>query len=135
MLPPEPGAGMKRREFLGVLGGAAATSAWPLAVQAQQERARRIGMLLPANADDTANQARVGAFLQGLALSGWTIGRNVNIDIRWAGTNLGDIRRHATELIAVAPDVIVASGGSTVGQAATDSHRAYHIPDCYRSGW
>ena len=82
----------------------------------QRERARRIGMLLPATADDPANQARVGAFLQGLALLGWTIGRNVQIDTRWAGTNSDDIRRHATELVALAPDVLVASGGSTVGQ-------------------
>ena len=77
---------MRRREFITVLGGAAAM---PLVARAQErERARRIGMLLPATADDTANQARVGAFLQGLALLGWTIGRNVQIDTRWAGTNL-----------------------------------------------
>ena len=106
---------MRRREFIAALGGAVAT--WSFAARAQErERARRIGMLLPATADDTANQARVGAFLQGLALLGWTIGRNVHIETRWAGTNLGDIRRHAAELIALAPDVILASGGSTVGQ-------------------
>jgi ABC-type uncharacterized transport system substrate-binding protein len=105
---------MRRREFIAALGGAAAM---PLVARAQErERARRIGMLLPAIADDPANQARVGAFLQGLAVLGWTIGRNVQIDTRWAGTNSDDIRRHATELVALAPDVIVASGGSTVGQ-------------------
>ena len=114
MLPPEPGAGMKRREFLGVLGGAAATSAWPLAVQAQQERVRRIGMLLPAAAD-AEYQARVGAFLQALALLGWTIGRNVSVDTRWATTNAADIRRHAVELVALAPDVILAHGAGAVG--------------------
>ena len=106
---------MRRREFIKIVGGAAVT--WPLVARAQQaERMRRIGMLLPATADDPANQARVGAFLQGLALLGWTIGRNVRIDIRWAGTNAADIRRHAAELVAIAPDVIVASGGSTVGE-------------------
>jgi putative ABC transport system substrate-binding protein len=105
---------MKRREFITLLGGAAA---WPLAARAQQsERMRRIGVLLPAAADDPPNQARVGAFLQGLALLGWTIGRNLQIDIRWAGTHAGDIRRHAAELVALAPDVMLASGGSTVGQ-------------------
>jgi len=104
-----------RRELITLLGGAAA--AWPLAVRAQQgERVRRIGMILPASADDPPNQARVGAFLQGLALLGWTIGRNLQIDIRWAGTHAGDIRRHAAELVALAPDVMLASGGSTVGQ-------------------
>jgi putative ABC transport system substrate-binding protein len=77
---------VKRREFITLLGGAAA--ARPLAARAQQrERMRRIGVLLPAAADDSEFQARVGAFLQGLALLGWTIGRNVEIDIRWATAN------------------------------------------------
>ena len=105
---------MKRRAFMAGLAGVAAFSS---AARAQQgERVRRIGVLLPATADDPANQARLGAFLQGLALLGWTIGRNVQIDTRWAGTNPGDVRRHATELAALAPDVILASGGSTVHQ-------------------
>ena len=76
---------------------------------------RRIGVLLPATADDAEFQARVGAFLQGLALLGWTIGRNVRIDIRWATANAADIRRHAAELAALAPDVILAHGASAVG--------------------
>src|SRR5712691_2636591 len=76
---------------------------------------RRIGMLLPAAADDPEYQARVGAFLQALALLGWTIGRNVRIDTRWATATAADIRRHATELAALAPDVILAHGASTVG--------------------
>jgi putative ABC transport system substrate-binding protein len=72
---------MKRREFIALLGGAAA--AWPLAARAQQgERMRRIGVLLPTTADDPVFQDRVGAFLQGLERSGWTIGRNVRIDTR-----------------------------------------------------
>ena len=105
---------MKRREVITLLGGAAAT--WPLAVRAQQaERMRRIGVLLPAVADDPEWQARVGAFLQALALLGWTIGRNVRIDIRWATTNAGEIRRHAAELAALAPDVILAGGATPAG--------------------
>jgi putative ABC transport system substrate-binding protein len=103
-----------RREFVTLLGGAAA--AWPLAARAQQpERVRRIGILLPAAADDAEFQARVGAFLQALALLGWTIGRNVRIDTRWATANAAEIRRHAAELAALAPDVILAHGASTVG--------------------
>jgi putative ABC transport system substrate-binding protein len=76
---------------------------------------RRIGVLLPAAADDTEFQAWVGAFLQALALLGWTIGRNVRIDTRWATANVAEIRRHAAELVALAPDVILAHGASTVG--------------------
>src|SRR5215472_3832318 len=98
---------LKRRDFITLLGGAAA---WPLASRAQQtERMRRIGVLLPAAADDPVFQAWVGAFLQGLALSGWTLGRNVRLDTRWAMT-AADIRRHAAELVALAPDVILAHG-------------------------
>ena len=108
------GPDMRRREFITVLGGAAA--AWPLAARAQQrERMRRIGVLLPAAADDPEFQARVAAFLQGLQQLGWTIGRNVRIDTRWATANAADIRRHAAELVALAPDVILAHGASTVG--------------------
>jgi len=96
-----------------LLGGAAA--GWPFAARAQQsERVRRIGILLPAAADDAVFQARVGAFQQALALLGWMIGRNVRIDIRWATTNAAEIRRHATELAALAPDVILATGDSTM---------------------
>jgi putative ABC transport system substrate-binding protein len=103
---------VKRRAFITLLGGAAA---WPLAARAQQpDRTRRISVFLPAAADDAAFQAWVGAFLQGLALLGWTIGRNVRIDIRWATPNAAEIRRHAAELAAVAPDVILAHGSSTV---------------------
>ncbi len=105
---------MKRRDFISLLGSTAI--AWPLAARAQQaERMRRIGVLLPAVADDPEWQARVGAFLQALALLGWTIGRNVRIDIRWATTNAGEIRKHATELAALAPDVILAGGATPAG--------------------
>jgi putative ABC transport system substrate-binding protein len=105
---------MKRRDFITLIGSAAV--AWPLAARAQQgERMRRIGVLLPAAADDPQFQTWVGAFLQGLGHAGWTIGRNVRIDTRWATTNAAEIRRHAAELAALAPDVILAHGSSTVG--------------------
>ena len=105
---------MRRREFITMLGGAAAIH--PLIARAQQpERMRRIGILLPAAADDAEFQARFGAFLQALALLGWTIGRNVRIDTRWATTDVAEIRRHAAELAALAPDVILAHAATTVG--------------------
>src|SRR5262245_48485406 len=96
---------LRRREFITLLGGGAA--AWPLAARAQQPvaKVRRIGVLLAATSDDSEFQAWVGAFQQGLAQSGWIIGRNVRIDTRWAGGKADDIRRHATELAALAPDV------------------------------
>jgi len=103
---------MRRREFIAGIGGAVAM---PLAAHAQQaERMRRIGIILPATADDVEFQARVGAFLQGLQQSGWSIGRNVRIDTRWAGASAAEVHRHATELAALAPDVILAHGSSTV---------------------
>jgi putative ABC transport system substrate-binding protein len=83
---------MKRREFITLLGGAAA--AWPLATHAQQgERVRRIGVLMNVAADDPEAPARVGAFSQGLAELGWTIGRNVRIDYRWYAGN-ADVARN-----------------------------------------
>ena len=104
---------MRRRAFITLIGGAAA---WPLAARAQQsERMRRIGVLLPSASEDAEFQARLGAFLQGLQQSGWSIGRNVRVDIRWATANAAEIRKQAAELIALAPDVIVAVGASTVG--------------------
>jgi putative tryptophan/tyrosine transport system substrate-binding protein len=97
---------MKRRAFITLLGGSAA--AWPLAAWAQQgERVRRIGVLLPWAADDPEVQARIGAFLQGLQQSGWTIGRNIRVDTRWSGGDGELYRRQATELAASAPDVIL----------------------------
>jgi putative tryptophan/tyrosine transport system substrate-binding protein len=82
---------------------------------AARARIRRIGVLLPAAADDAVFQTWVGAFLQGLGQSGWTIGRNVRIDTRWATANAAEVRRHAAESAALAPDVILAHGASTVG--------------------
>jgi putative tryptophan/tyrosine transport system substrate-binding protein len=104
---------MRRREFVAGLAGAAAL---PAMARAQQgERVRRVGVLLPAAADDAEFQAWVGAFVQALALSGWTTDHNVRIDTRWATANAAEIRRHAAELAALAPDVVLAHGASTVG--------------------
>ncbi len=103
---------MKRREFIAGIGGAAA---WPMVARAQGERVRRIGVLPVAAMNDAEYQARVGAFQQALALSGWNIGRNTRIDIRWATTNAADLRRHAADLVALAPDVLLAHGAGSVG--------------------
>jgi putative tryptophan/tyrosine transport system substrate-binding protein len=93
-----------------------AAAAGPVVASAQQAaRMRRIGILLNASSDDPQYEAWVGAFLQELALLGWAIGRNVRIDTRWAGANAAEIRRHAAELVALAPDVILAHGAGPVG--------------------
>jgi putative ABC transport system substrate-binding protein len=105
---------MKRRDFIKALAGAAA-AILPLGAHAQQERIRRVGVILPAAADDKEYQAWVGAFLQALAQSDWTIGRNLRIDIHWATADAANIRKQAAELAALAPDVILAAGTSTVG--------------------
>ena len=100
---------MRRREFITLLGGAAV--AWPLAVRAQQpERMRRIGVLAPTAPDDAEAQTRFAALRQGLRRFGWIEGRNLQIDARWGAGDAGAIGRAATELAALAPDVIVASG-------------------------
>jgi putative ABC transport system substrate-binding protein len=100
---------MKRREFITLLRAAAA--AWPLAARAQQsERMRRIGVLTSLAADDAEGQARHAAFTQALGQLGWSEGRNLQIDARWA--NAGDVQRHAAELVAAAPDVLVAATGT-----------------------
>jgi putative tryptophan/tyrosine transport system substrate-binding protein len=127
---------VKRREFITLLGGAAA---WPFASHGQQgERMRRIGVLLPAAADDLQYQTWVGAFLQGLGQAGWLIGRNVRIDTHWATANAAEIRRHAAELIAIAPDVILAHGDSTVGPLLQATHTVptvfVLVPDPVASG-
>jgi putative tryptophan/tyrosine transport system substrate-binding protein len=105
---------MKRRGFITLLGGAVA--AWPLAARAQQgERMRRLGVLAAITADDPEAQARNASFLQGLGELGWTVGRNVRIDYRWNAHTADDMRRYAAELVALAPDVILATSGATVG--------------------
>src|SRR5215510_11462228 len=105
--------GPRRREFMTLLGGAAA--AWPLAARAQQRgRVRRIGALMALAADDPDAPVRVAAFAQGLQELGWTVGENVRIDYRWAASEADRIR-YAAELVALMPDVILATSGATVG--------------------
>src|SRR4051794_33229230 len=99
---------MKRREFVVALGGA--TAIWPLVARAQADLVRRIGTLAGGAADDPDNQARFGAFRHNLQQLGWTDGGNVRIEHRWGAGNADHIRKHATELAALAPDVILAAG-------------------------
>jgi putative ABC transport system substrate-binding protein len=103
---------LKRREFISLLGGAAA---WPLATRAQQrERMRRIGVLTPFAASDAEGQARLTAFAQGLAQAGWTLGQNIQIDYRWGDGTAATTRKYAAELVALAPDVVLASSSQAV---------------------
>src|SRR5262249_35101793 len=106
--------GVKRREFITLLGGAA--TAWPLAVRAQQsERMRRIGILTSgATADDPDGRVRTTAFVQGLQQLGWIDGRNIEIDYRWGAGDADSMRKYAAELVGLALDVILASGTATV---------------------
>jgi putative ABC transport system substrate-binding protein len=104
---------MRRRNFISLVGGVAT---WPLAARAQQrERMRRIGVLMFFAADDPAAPPLVSAFAQGLQERGWTVGGNVRIEYRWGANDLDRFRKYATELVALAPDVIVATAGSIVG--------------------
>jgi putative ABC transport system substrate-binding protein len=99
---------MKRREFITVLGGAAVL---PFAARAQQsERRRRIGILMSTDADNPDAQARLAAFLQGLQQFGWAVGSNLRIDLRWASGEVDRNRQYAAELVALAPDLILAAG-------------------------
>jgi putative ABC transport system substrate-binding protein len=126
---------MMRREFIWLLGGAAA--AWPLAARAQQpDRMRRIGVLMNLVADDPEGQARIAAFHQGLQEWGWSVGRNVRIDVRWETGDADRIRRYATELVALAPDVILASASAAMIVGTTDEpHGADCVREYHRSGW
>ena len=108
------GEAMRRREFIRLVSGAAA--AWPFTVRAQQgDRIRRIGVLTGTSAEDAANKARRAAFEQALQQLGWTQGRNVRIDYRFAGGDAAIIRKQAEELVALAPDVIVSTGSFSTG--------------------
>jgi putative ABC transport system substrate-binding protein len=99
---------MRRRVFITLLGG---TVAWPLAARAQQsERVRRVGVLMPLAQDNPVGPPRIAALLQELRQLGWIVGRNVQIDVRWAGPSAENIRQHAAELAAFTPDVILANG-------------------------
>src|SRR5262245_46507912 len=104
---------LRRRDFILALGGAAS---WPRAARAQQpQRMRRIGVLMSFAADDPEGKAQIAAFVQGLQQLGWTDGRNVQIDYRRGLGNADDTRRYAAELVALAPEVILAIGGATAG--------------------
>jgi putative ABC transport system substrate-binding protein len=106
-----PLSDMRRREFIALLGGAAA---WPLAARAQQgERMRRIGVLMNTAADEAESQARLAAFMQGLQEAGWAVGRNLRIDYRWSQGDIARLRKDATELVALGPEVILAGVGAT----------------------
>src|SRR5215813_354015 len=98
---------LNRRGVIGLLGGAVA---WPLAARAQQvERVRRIGVLMYGDENDHDYQARLSAFMQSLAKSGWDENRNLLVDVRWTAANVDLVRRHAKELVALKPDVLVAN--------------------------
>jgi putative ABC transport system substrate-binding protein len=104
---------IRRRDFITLLGSAAA---WPLAARAQQpERMRRIGVLMSGSADDSAALAQISAFAQGLQERGWSVGINVRIDYRWGAGDVDRFRKYAAELVALAPDVVLATAGSIVG--------------------
>src|SRR3989449_242493 len=105
---------VKRRAFLALLGGAAASSiAWPFATRAQQrERVRRIGVLTPFAADDAEGHGRLTAFAQGLQQLGWTVGQNIRIDYRWGDGKADTMRKYAAELVALAPDVILSDSSA-----------------------
>ena len=105
---------MRRREFIKVIAGSAA-AAWPLAARAQQgEQMRRIGVLMAINADDAEAQARIAAFVRGLQQLGWTVGKNVRVDYRFAGIDTDTLRKYAAELVALAPDVILVQSSPAI---------------------
>ena len=106
---------MRRRDFIKAFACSAAVSISFGTRAQQQERIRRVGIILPAAADNKEYQTWVGAFLQALAQSNWTIGRNLRIDIHWATADATNIRKHAKDLVGLAPDVILAAGSSTLG--------------------
>ena len=118
---------MRRREFITLFGGAAATASWPRHVRAQQvERVRRIGVLMNSPADSPEGKVRFGAFVQGLQQLGWTDGRNIRIDIRWGAAGDSDRhRKYAAELVALAPDVIL---GTTTTSAAALQRATRTVP-------
>jgi putative tryptophan/tyrosine transport system substrate-binding protein len=106
-------AKMKRREFMTLVGGAAAT--WPVVARAQQvERMRRIGVLSNPGPEDAEMQSRTATFVQGLQEFGWTIGQNLQIDFRWSNGSVERLRAHAVELMALQPDVVLATSGVSI---------------------
>ena len=128
---------IRRREFIGLLGGGAV--AWPLGAHAQErERVRRVGALMTFAADDNVATVRNAAFLQGLERAGWTVGRNLRIEYRWAGGSADAQRKHAEELVALAPDVILATGSAATAPLLRLTRSIpvvfVHIPDPVGAG-
>src|SRR6478672_8497842 len=128
---------MRRRAFMSLLGAAAA---WPLAARAQQsERIRRIGVLMSVAAEDPEGPARTAAFAHGLQQLGWSVGGNMRIDYRWGAGDGDRIRRYAAELIALAPDVILATGSATLGPLLQATRTVpivfVHVPDPVGAGF
>ena len=116
-----------RRDFITLLGGAAA--GWPLAARAQQDdRVRRIGVLVPYNENDPLAKTEVSAFTEALAGLGWTPGRNMRMDVRWGGDDTNRIRALAQELVGLQPDIIVAN--ATPATAGVQSPSGDFIKDC-----
>src|SRR5215471_9951787 len=116
---------MRRREFITLLGGA--TAAWPVAARAQQpDRVRRVGVLMNLAVGDPEGEARIAAFVQALQRLGWSEGRNLRIDYRWAADDAGAFHRYAEELLALAPDVILAAATPSV-QALQQATRTVPI--------
>jgi ABC-type uncharacterized transport system substrate-binding protein len=105
---------LRRREFMILAGGTAAC--WPLVARAQQARTRHIGVLMGLAADDPESQVRLAAFAQALQQLGWTVGQNISIDYRWGGGNADNLRKHAAELVALTPDVIMANSSAAVSR-------------------
>jgi putative ABC transport system substrate-binding protein len=117
--------GIRRREFVSLLGGAAA---WPLMARAQQpERMRRVGVLLGLTSDDPESAARIAAFAQGLQEAGWSVGRNIRIEYRWGAGDASRLRRDAAELISIAPDAILASSSPAMAAVLQQAPRTVPI--------
>jgi putative tryptophan/tyrosine transport system substrate-binding protein len=114
---------VRRRQFITLLGAAAV---WPIAVRAQGERVRRIGVLMYTTADEPASQARIAALQQGLQQAGWSVGRNLRIDTRWSAGDAARLRKDAADLVALGPDLIVAGVGPTT-QALQQASRTVPI--------
>jgi putative tryptophan/tyrosine transport system substrate-binding protein len=112
---------MRRRDFIALLGGTAA--AWPVAARAQnKDRIRRVGALLNGAVDDPLYQVRIDAFVQSLQQLGWIDGRNMRIEIRWVPADAELFRRYAAELIALAPDVLLAHSSPAVAALQQETH-------------
>ena len=123
---------LRRRELIAALGGAAA---WPLAVRAQQgDRVRRIGVLMPSDENDPVRKNPLSAFMQALADLGWTDGRNVRMDLRWAGSDNNRTRELAQELVGLQPEIIVTSNTSATVAVQRETPTIHHTAAC-RGFW